>query len=202
MKKLIKIFIIFLVFCSCSTVKSGFKNPVLFVDTNLSLQEALNIEKGNKAKDVSPDYFVGLGESIYPNINNYKLEIPKSFSRIEKPNFICQVDYYYTKVDSSVKVILYEWSNLSNDDFFEQRENLTKEERIYSKFREKFEVLIRSIENELGPPTSINLESKSQLTDFRDDVHWQNTKNKNVYLFMFGNNNQTYRQIRMVIYKK
>jgi len=200
MKQFFNVSLLLLILCSCTTIKTGFRNPDLFGFTDLSLREALIIEKNNKAKDVSPDHFIGLGESLYPNINHYRLEIPKSFLRVEKPYFKCQVDYYFTKNDSSVKVILYEWNYLSNADFFEEKENQKKKEKMYSKFREKFEILSSNIEKEIGKPNRINLESKSQPSDFRDDLHWLNAKNRNVYLFMFGNNNQTYRQIRMIIY--
>jgi hypothetical protein len=47
-----------------------------------------------------------------------------------------------------------------------------------------------------------NIESAKHKDPFRDDVMWEAENGLVVYLFMFGNESQHYRQIRLAIYKE
>jgi hypothetical protein len=115
MKKIniISIFVL-LTLIGCSTTKNLFQNERIFTFQNLDLKYAIELEEKLNSEDISPDYRIGLGKSIYPNTNNYELEISRNYRRIIKPNFSLEVDYHFTK-DSLVRFVMYEWNELKKE---------------------------------------------------------------------------------------
>ena len=186
---------------SCVTKKHLF-NKAIFSDLHqLKINTAIAFEKKNKSKDITPSYFIDIGESIYPNKNNYKLEIAKTIKRKEKPGFELEVDYYYVIEDSSVKVILYQWDKLKT-----KKANIFEDDKtkpsVLSNFQTKFNQLSDSLTKQLGDPFHKNIEQSISADEtFRDEIKWKGQNGLNAYLFMLGNNSNGYRQIRLSIYK-
>lgn len=86
----------------------------------------------------------------------------------------------------------------SNIDFYE-KENHTKK---FKAFHTKYNNLTSKLIKEFGEPISKNIEQgKIKDETFRDDLKFKRADGMNAYLFMFGNDNNGYRQIRLAIYK-
>lgn len=189
--------ILFLV--SCASNKHIFSKERFSNFEQLKINEATAAELRIGSKDITPTHLISIGEGIYPNVNKYELETPKTFKRFEK-SFEIEVEYFYTAIDSSVKVILYQWDDLrGTNTLFENDKNLSKK---FDAFQNKFNQLSERLSKELGMPTQKNIEQgKSGDATFRDDFKWKNQNGLNAYLFMFGNNNNGYRQIRLAIYR-
>jgi hypothetical protein len=162
----------------------------------LKINTVEKFERRNKSKDITPTHFIGIGNGIYPNKNQYKLETPRTFKRLEKPSFQVEIEYFYRLPDSSVKVILYQW------DYLPSKENQLDTSKKFSRFQTRFNQLNDSLTKELGTPMLINKKATVPFGEtFRDDIKWQSVHGMNAYLFMFGNNQSGYRQIRLAIYK-
>jgi hypothetical protein len=197
-----KIVIIFAMFAlaSCVTNKYIFQDQNFKEFEQLKIKAVIKSEHERRSLDITPDYFIGIGEGIYPNKNNFVLGTPRTYVIKERPNFKLEKDYYYSIIDSSVKVILYQWDYLKKEksDFLEA-ENYKKKFKV---FQTKFEDLKGELIKELGQPTETNIEhNKIKDETFRDDFKWNSKNGLNAYLFMFGNNSNGYRQIRLAIYK-
>lgn len=166
----------------------------------LAIKEVIKVEKEKNSKDITPDHLIGIGEGIYPNRNKYILATPKTYEIKERPNFKLETEYFYAVNDSLVKVILYQWDYLqkNNSDFFE-KENYTKK---FKAFQTKFDTMTLQLTKEFGEPISKKIEQrKIKGESFRDDLKFKQVDGLNAYLFMFGNNINGYRQIRLAIYK-
>lgn len=162
------------------------------IDIDVSLgkmQKYIDIEKSINSEDVTRDYFVDIGEGIYPFIKNHSFEIPKEFKFIPEPSIELSKSYYYTK-DGSVKLILYEWNKM---------DTATVDNR---KFKSIFINLEKIITAKIGQHSSKKIESDKLKNDetFRDDMKWKSSE-LNAYLFRFGDRNNDYNQIRLAIYK-
>jgi hypothetical protein len=169
----------------------------VFTYENLNLNYALELEKKLKSEDISRKHKVGLGENIYPNKNNYKLEISRNYKRIIKPNFSLEVDYHFTK-DSTIRVIMYEWNDLKYKTFKSEKQNL----KTKKAFDKKFAKLTKMLTEKYGEPTFSEIQSKNPKDNgtYRDGIKWLNKNGMNAYLFAFGNPKGSYNQIRLSIY--
>lgn len=205
---------------SCVTHK-----PVLEFDylssNNLALIDAVDYEKRIGSDEKTPDHHISIGTGIYPNEKNYDLATPSTFLR-DEGYFETQVEYYYSKSDSSVRVILYEWNKKDLNNFETKKER----ERKFRKFKNQWDNVSKELNESLGLPTFRQIESDkygnkiiednesiddmlrsivedptNQSTAWRDDIKW-NSKNIHAYLFMFGNNKTGYRQIRLAVYSE
>lgn len=198
MKKLIAITVLILI--GCSTSKKVFQNKRFFTFQNLDLKYAIELEEELNSEDISRDYKVGLGKGIYPNVNNYDFEISKDYRRIINPFFSLDVNYHFTK-DSSIRVIMYEWSVLKKGEDFSYK---SEKENIKTKkaFDKKFSDLRKKLNKEFGEPSFIEIESEKpeQTGSYRNGIKWLNKSGMNCYLFAFGNNEGTYNQIRLAMY--
>ena len=177
-------------FTSCVTDNHIFQKQRFADFGQLKLSTVIKLERKISAKDITPEYLIGIGEGIYPNKNNFVLATPKTYKIKERTNFELETEYFYSTNDSSVKVILYQWDNLTKgkSDFFEQ-ENLTKK---YKVFQKKFDNLKVKLTKELGDPIEKNIEqNKTSDGTFRDDIKWKSQSGLNGY-----------RQIILAIYKE
>ncbi|WP_188815818.1 hypothetical protein [Hymenobacter cavernae] len=166
----------------------------------LDIKTVIQLERQKHSKDITPDHLIGIEEGIYPNKNKYILATPKIYGIKERPNFKLETEYFYAVNDSLVRVILYQWDDLQkkNADFFKE-ENYTKK---FKAFQDNFDNLSSKLTKEFGEPISKNIEQgKIKEETFRDDLKFKRADGMNAYLFMFGNDNNGYRQIRLAIYK-
>jgi len=194
------LFILLSVFLtSCAVDKDIFQRETFEDIELLKISTVIKLEKKTHSKDITPDHLIGIGESIYPNKNNFKLGTPKTFDAKEKPGFQLESEYFYSTNDSSVKVILYQWDSLTK-----KKNDIFKIDNFSNKvivFQEKFNRLKDRLTKELGQPIVIDIEqNKTSDSTFRDGIKWENNRGLKAYLFMFGNKNG-YRQIRLAIYK-
>lgn len=187
MKSGLLIILTILTLGSCTTSKYIFSADRFQNIGQLTIDKAVRRDIDNKYKDVSPNHLIEIGESIYPNTKKFDLATPKTF---ETTNGIFKLttDYYFTPTDSLVRVILYQWD---------------KSESVNGKkeFQKQFNQLRKSLTDNLGEPKEIDIEQKDFNDEtFRDGIKW--TGKVNAYLFMFGNDETEYRQIRLAIYSE
>ena len=196
-----KIIVILLIgFIGCKSSKHGILTDKISTFDNLKMEYVLNLEKEYNSKDISRNRKVGLGKGIYPNENNYELEISKDFLRFEKPDFKLTIDYYYTK-DSTIRVILYEWNDLKHKfgDLTHSKEENDKRREI---FKLKYEEISSELTEIYGEPTEVEINSvNNHKGNFRDGYKWLDKNEVNAYLFIFGNEQNTFNRIRLAIYK-
>ncbi len=185
---------------SCITNKPVFQDQNFNEFEKLRVNTVIKSERKKRSKDITPDHLIGIGEGIYPNKNNFILATPKTYEIRERLRLRRETEYFYSVADSSVKVILYQWDYLtkSQQDRF-GKENFSKK---FKTFQNKFDDLVTELIKELGEASEKNVEQSKIIDEtFRDDLKWRNKNGLNAYLFMFGNNNNGYRQIRLAIYK-
>lgn len=185
---------------SCDTNKLIFESNEFNEFDKLDIKKAIKLESQKHSKDITPDHLIEIGEDIYPNRNQYILATPKTYEIQEKPNFKFNTEYFYSVNDSLVKVILYQWDyvQIRNINSF-QEANPTKKVKT---FQTKFDMLTSKLTKEFGEAISKNIEQgKIKDETFRDDIKFKRADGMNAYLFMFGNDNKSYRQIRLAIYK-
>lgn len=182
---------VILLLAACSSNKLIFKAERFSELNNLTLSEAIKVEKKLKSKDVTQSHLIGIGEGIYPNENSFELATPKTYKRLDG-NYELEIEYFYTSDDESVKVILYQWDYSPN----------SSKDKKHERFIKKFHTLKRQISKRLGQPTFEEINSDSPTSSYRDGIKWIKEGKVNAYLFMFGNKTNDYKQIRLAVYEK
>jgi hypothetical protein len=186
------IFIIIVLFLSaCSSNRLIFKADRFSNFNNLTLSEAIKVEKKLKSKDITPSHLIEIGEGVYPNDNSFELATPKTYKRLDG-KFELEVEYFYTSNDSSVKVILYQWDDSPNSNI----------DNKHKRFIRKFQILKKQLSTKLGEPTFEEINSENATSSYRDGVKWINKGKVNAYLFMFGNKTNDYKKIRLAVYEE
>jgi len=165
---------------------NGLKNDNLF-----ELNKLIQFEDSLKTEDISLGHNWGLGESIYPNNNNFTFGNPISYRRLECPYFDGTVNYFYTKKEKSVKVVSYGWKEFKESDF-PISTNSDSEDKNKA-FKEKYDFVLTEISKFLGEPISNETEESG-----RRKTKWKSDDNINAYLFNFSNINE----IRLYIFKE
>lgn len=160
-------------------------------DNLFELKELVQFEDSLKTEDVSLGYYWSLGESIYPNSNNFTFDNPISYRRLECPYFDGTVNFFYTKKEKSIKVVSYGWKEFKERDF-SMSTNSDSEDRNKA-FKEKYDFVLTEISKLLGEPISNVTEE-----DERRQTKWKSKDNINAYLFNFSSINE----IRLYIYKE
>jgi len=163
-----------------------FKSDKLF-----ELKELLQLEDSLKTEDVSLGYYWSLGESIYPNSNNFTFDNPISYRRLECPYFEGTVNFFYTKKEKSIKVVSYDWKEFKEIDFpISTNSNSVDKNKA---FKDKYDFVLTEISKLLGEPISNETEDSG-----RRQTKWKSKDNINAYLFNFSSINE----IRLYIYEE
>jgi len=152
----------------------------------LNVETISKFELNSKSKIVNFNYGIRLGKDIYPNKNNFKIEQPLSFTRLEDSSFNL-VSYYYHTSDKSIKIATFDW-NINNE------LDLNKNQ-LFSNFKIKY--------NKLNEIITIVTESKpiESKLDSKCISEWKLKDGKIIKLLLFEISNG-YREIRLYIYKK
>ena len=157
---------------------------------NFELSKMTEYENYINSEDVSLGHFWSLGEGIYPNEKGFKFGNPISYRKIECPYFEGKSSYFYTKDDKSIKVVSLNWKTFKESNF---GINPKIEKDLENKFNEKFEFLLKTLNDILGVPIE-NVKEESG----RRKIRWQNEQGVNAYMFNFSSN----REIRLYVYKE
>jgi hypothetical protein len=166
--------------------------------SGLQLKQVVDFEKGINSLDITPDHFIDIGSGIYPNRKKYKLDNCLSYKRVECPFLETEVDYYFAKSDNQIRVVLFEWNEFKEKNFFGQGMAIQEKTEIFNDKFNKIDTILTKI---LGNPTNKNIPKNKGTETFRDDIKWKSKNGLKAYLFMFGNDENNYRQIRLAIYK-
>jgi len=170
-------------------------------DNLFKLKELLQFEDSLKTEDVSLGHYWSLGESIYPNSNNFRFGNPISYRRLECPYFDGTVNYFYTRKkkkrffrkskEESVKVVSYGWKEFKGSNF--QFSTNSDSEDKNKAFKEKYDFVLAEISKLLGEPIYNETEDSG-----RRKTKWKSKDKINAYLFNFSSINE----IRLYIYKE
>ena len=106
--KTIRALIISGLLIGCGSSKTVIKTYTITDFSNLDLKKAISIENKIGSIYKTPKHHISIGDGIYPNKRNFELATPQTFIRDEN-YFKNEAWYFYSKTDSSVKVILYQW---------------------------------------------------------------------------------------------
>ena len=175
-------------------------NYYFFSSSGLCIEKVIDFEKGINSVDATRNYFVLIGEGIYPNKKKFNLDKTIDYKRIECPYFATNINYYYSKKENLVRVILFEWNVFKEtDDIFTNDMDIEQKDKVFKEKFSKIETVLTSL---LGTPTYKEIESEKGGANCRDGIKWINEGTLNAYLFMFGGNETNYRQIRLAIYKE
>ena len=153
----------------------------------MDLKYGLEFEEKLNSRDISRNRRVGLGEGIYPNSKDYKLEISRDFKRITDSTFSHRADYHFTK-DSTIRVVMYEW-------------NLGKKKNSESVLNKKFIDLKIVLDDYFGESYFTELPTDSlRKNSSRHGIKWRNEDGLSAYLFAFRDRAKNYYQIRLSMY--
>jgi hypothetical protein len=171
-----------------------------------TLKDATLIEQSIGSKDISYEYTVGIDTSLYPNKPGFRLTKVKRFLR---PGPVDGIDYtieYFATSDGSIRTILHEWNvakelHTTADDssivFLDSPQT-----EIIRAFKEKFDNVDSILTASLGLPIYKDIKDNFLEEIERDDIKWTGQNQLNAYLLMFKRDDNTYRQIRLIIYPR
>lgn len=157
---------------------------------DFELTKMTEYENSINSEDVSLGHFWSLGEGIYPNEKGFKFGNPLSYRRIECPYFEGKSSYFYTKGDNNIKIVSFNWKTFKESNF---GINPKIEKDLENKFNEKFEFVLKALNDIFGVPIQ-NVTEESG----RRKIRWKNEQGLNAYMFNFSSN----REIRLYVYKE
>jgi hypothetical protein len=195
--------LIILIFASCKKTEDDYIfEKIRFENLDkLNLNQLINSENEIGSKERNSNNTFGIGNDYYPNDFKYELSNPRVFE-INQKELGLETNYFYSKKDSLVKVILYQW-NKKYLNFEGYEKDTLRELKITEKenYQNKFENLKECLTEKLGKATEIDIEKRKDTSyNYSDNYRWIK-QDLNAYL-SFKVSGESYREIRLVIHKK
>jgi len=185
---------------SCSTdinISKTNDSLVSFDTLNISHYELFDLSLGYN--DITPCGGTSIGRSLYPNIQEHDLDWPKLFMNIDKDKFRQENEYFFSKKDSIARVILRNW----RWPYQENTKGLTalfNSKKKQKRFIAKFESIKYALNAKYGVPDSINSYSNTSPRFYRLGYKWTKENGVKAYLFVTGNDSNSYNEIQLVTY--
>jgi hypothetical protein len=160
---------------------------------SIKLKQVIYIDKEFDRADASLGHFWSVSSTIQPyDINETDFGNPITYKHYECPYHIVNSNYFFTKKDSTVKVLSYNWKPVRKSQLTENSEYT--EQEIDSVIIQRQILITKLISNQLGAP----LKTEQILDSGRIDTHWQTDTGIHIYMFRFTK----YAELRLYIYKK
>lgn len=80
---------------------------------NIHAKQIAAVQAGDKARRVTPSYSIGVAEDYFPNRSKFLLAQPIIYSRPDS-SFVFETEYFFSKSDSVVRLIEYQWEGTEN----------------------------------------------------------------------------------------
>lgn len=104
---------------------------------------------------------ISLSESIYPLINKYQIANPIIFKREQGGFLPLHAEYFFSKSDSVVRFISYNWEREKYGNFFKKQEIWKEESGKIKAYNAEYEKIKSALVSKLGKPTSQDSEPQT-----------------------------------------
>ncbi len=113
-----------------------------------------SVEINKKSKEIFVNYSISVSADYFPNAASFDLAQPRVFDRSPMRDFIaCQINYYFTKSDSIVRLISYTWdtknSATSLEDLMKPKNDQSDK---MDKYNSEYDLLAKELTKQLGAP--------------------------------------------------
>jgi len=175
---------------------------VMFDFASIDVAMADSMESKNKSKRDHFSHVAGIGPSLFPNSHGYYLESPITYNDIDSI-YKLKTEYFFTEPDSSVRVIMYEWDWPSKLVSFEKDSDYHSKGALRNSkiYQFKYEQLKSELTSLLGPPDIEEINSTDTTNHYRDGSKWIKSNVVSCYLYVIGNKDSIYGQVRLVVYE-
>ncbi len=175
----------------------AFANTFEYINSNIDsmhLRQLDSIELEMGGLDLKHGQKRELGDFFYPNKIKLDFEGTKIYLKVEDSTFHNTVEYFYTKEDSLVKTILFEWSDHKFANKLTESSNIVEEKNTI-RFQNKISELEKFVTKKIGKP-----KKKKKDSDNNIDIIWKTKEGFTVNLFGYRNDWRI--ELRMYIYKE
>ena len=123
---------------------------------------------------------VSLSESIYPLVNKYDLDNPVIVKREQAGFLPLHAEYFFSKSDSVIRFISYNWERESFGNFFKKQEIWKEESGKLKAYNAEYEKIKADLMVKLGKPNAQDLEPQITKSDsgrgdyFTRETTWEN----------------------------
>lgn len=123
---------------------------------------------------------VSLSESIYPLVNKYNLANPVIVKREQTGFLPLHAEYFFSKSDSVIRFISYNWERESFGNFFKKQEMWKEESGKLKAYNAEYEKIKSALMVKLGKPNAQDLEPQITKSDsgrgdyFTRRTTWEN----------------------------
>jgi len=141
-----------------------------------TVDKAIEFEKSlyNKIEFLEKNVF--LSESIYPLIDQYELANPIIVQREQTGFLPVYAEYFYSKSDSIIRYISYDWEKEKYGNFFKKQKMWKEENQRLKEYNSEYKRVKSTLIAQLGEPSSQDSEpQKTESTSGRGDYLSRNT---------------------------
>ena len=138
---------------------------VVIIATSCSSSKKLNLwTKQSKIKEVknfesrlnpNSDFLnqnVSLSESIYPKVKEFEMANPLIIKREKKGLLPVYAEYFYSKPDSILRYVSYDWENNRYGNYFDKKKDWETQSKKLTDYNAEYERIKKQLISEFGQP--------------------------------------------------
>jgi len=175
MKK-IYLLILILPFTFCNKKKEvNIEKDISIWIKKTKVKEAIEFEKSINEKIIILEHSISLSKSLFPQVNNFELESPVIIKREKDKKLPIYAEYFFSKNDSIIRFINYDWEIGKYDNYFTKKEIWKKESKNLAKYNIKYNHVKSSLSKKIGKPKTEDSEPKIVKSKFNESEYFSRT---------------------------
>lgn len=150
----------------CATTKNISNTPEIITSIwtkQTNIRKAISYEDSLNGNLEIIERNVSLSESIYPLLRNFTLAQPLIVKRKENGFLPLYIEYFFSKPDSVIRFISYNWEKERYGNFFDKQKSWQEENTKENKYNLEFEEIKRQLIRKYGQPTNLNVKQVDNL---------------------------------------
>lgn len=191
----------FTLFAILSFINALGQEKIWTKQTKISEVIAFEKEINQNAKFLSQN--ISLSKAYYPLADKYEVTNPIIVQREPLAYLPVYAEYFYTPVDSILRLVSYDWEKGRFDNFFDKQKMWEKESKKFDTYNNEYERIKEILLLQFGIPTSTDKTAKTVRSErgkyFTRNTLWE-TEDLHAELSMIFES-VTYR-VRLTIYWK
>lgn len=155
----------YLIFIGIVTTSCSSSKKLNLWTKQSKIEEVRNFESQLNPNSEFLNQNVSLSESIYPRVKEFEMANPLIVKREKEGLLPVYVEYFYSKPDSVIRYVSYDWENNRYGNYFDRKKDWELQSKKLAEYNAEYDRIKKQLTSKFGQP----MEQDSQPQEVKSE---------------------------------
>jgi len=142
----------YLIFIGIVTTSCSSSKKLNLWTKQSKIEEVRNFESQLNPNSEFLNQNVSLSESIYPRVKEFEMANPLIVKREKEGLLPVYVEYFYSKPDSVIRYVSYDWENNRYGNYFDRKKDWELQSKKLAEYNAEYDRIKKQLTSKFGQP--------------------------------------------------